>query len=377
MKLLFDTQVFDWQINGGISRYFVELMNRLEGNPEIEILFSCTHSYNTYLQGTKWLKHKPKFMKTNFKGKLSLVKKVNQVVNRNFSNQLLRQKGQDLFHPTYYDPYFLNQIAEKPFILTVYDLTIEKFNDKTSLTKQVLAWKKELISKAHHIIAISENTKNDIISYYNIEPNKITTIYLAGGFDFDVKNKKLVDEELSTDYILYVGSRSGYKNFDTFLIEISNLLQKYNLKLIVAGGGQLNAAEMVLINSLNINQKVELHPQVSDQQLASLYKEAMVFVFPSLYEGFGIPVLEAMQCGCPTLLSNNSSLPEVGSKAAVYFDPFLKGNLGKKLEEIVLDKSLRDKMRVSGLEQSLKFNWQNTADKHLEVYKKVYQNLKS
>ncbi|MDB5110284.1 MAG: glycosyltransferase family 1 protein, partial [Mucilaginibacter sp.] len=251
--------------------------------------------------------------------------------------------------------------------------TNEKFFDGTPLTKKVLNWKKQLILRADHIISISENTKNDIVSYYNIDPAKITTIYLAGGFDVIPKNKEmeLVDTKHVKDYILFVGSRSKYKNFNDFATEIAPLLYKYDLDLLVAGGGKLNLDEINLLKSLNIYDRVVTYSHVSDSHLANLYKNAMVFIFPSLYEGFGIPVLEAMQCQCPVLLSNNSSLPEVGGSAAEYFDPFIKGDLKNVLEKLILNDDARTQMKIKGLQQALKFNWDITAVKHAEVYKLI------
>jgi glycosyltransferase involved in cell wall biosynthesis len=289
----------------------------------------------------------------------------------------LESDKQDLFHPTYYDPYFLDHIGKKPFILTVYDLTIEKFDDGSALTQTVLGWKKELISKAEHIISISENTKEDIVSYYGVRPDKITTIYLAAGFDFAIDDNNDTVDGVDKAYILFVGSRNAYKNFNQFVVEVADLLNQYDLQLVVAGGGQLNADEIALLKSLNVYNRVVAVSHVSDQYLAQLYSNAMVFVFPSLYEGFGIPVLEAMQCQCPTLLSNNSSLPEVGESAAQYFDPLTNGDLKKALEQLILNEELRAEMKVKGLEQSKKFSWQNTADKHALVYQRILAHQKT
>ena len=369
MKLLFDTQIFDWQINGGISRYFMELITRLDVDEDLEVIFNCKHSYNTYIQNTKWLKTSPKLTNVDFKGKLGLVKIANQLVNRQFSNRYLINAKQDLFHPTYYDPYFLKKIGIKPFVLTVYDLTIENYFDGSALTKKVLAWKKELINKASHIIAISENTKNDIVSFYNVAPSKITTIYLAGGFDAISRNDMTtISPPVKKNYLLFVGSRSKYKNFTGFLPEVAPLLNKYDLDLVITGGGQLTQTEIALLKSLNVHDRTTTFNYISDDRLIQLYKNAMVFIFPSLYEGFGIPVLEAMQCECPALLSNNSSLAEVGQTAAQYFDPLIKGDLKICLEKLILDETLRGQMKADGLLQAQKFSWDITAAKHAEVY---------
>lgn len=373
MKILFDTQIFDWQINGGISRYFIEVLNRLDKSKDTEILFKCRHSYNTYIQGTQWLSFKPVAKGIHFKGKLSVLKLINQRINRGWSNRQLKKGHFDIFHPTYYDPYFLEQLGNKPFVLTVYDLTNEKFNDHSPLTEKVLIWKKELISRAAHIIAISENTRKDVVEYYKVPEAKVTTVYLSGGFEKDLLQASAGSEmdKVPSDYILFVGSRVGYKNYNAFVKELAPLLKEQQLSLVTAGGGSLTVAEQQLISDLGISKQVYSIPHASDRLLVQLYKHARVFVFPSLYEGFGLPVLEAMQCGCATLLSNNSSLPEVGGAAASYFDPFKEGDMRAQLARMLGDPSYITELKQEVDTQLTRFSWEHTANGHIEVYKKM------
>lgn len=375
MKILFDTQVFDWQISGGISRYFIEVLQRLQTDPEAEILFRCRHSYNTYIQDTPWLLSRPVMRNTDFKGKLSALKIINQKINRVYSNRLLKKRAFDIFHPTYYDPYFLPYLKDKPLVLTVYDLTNEKFNDNRPLTQKVLGWKKQLITRADHIVSISENTKKDIIEHYHIAPEKITTVYLSGGFEPSARQSSPVPEmnTVPDRFILFVGSRSGYKNFKGFISEVAPVLISENISLVIAGGGSMNAEESATLKKLEIDDRVIAFSHVSDIFLSQLYSKAMVFAFPSLYEGFGIPVLEAMQCGCPALLSDNSSLPEVGGNAAAYFDPFTDKALQSSLRQLLQNEPERKRMITAGFEQAKKFNWDSTAKGHMAVYKKIME----
>jgi glycosyltransferase involved in cell wall biosynthesis len=266
-------------------------------------------------------------------------------------------------------------LKKKPLVLTVYDLTNEKFNDQSPLTIKVLAWKKKLIERADHIIAISENTRKDIIEYYHVAPEKITTVYLSGGFETKILNEVDADEikTLPEKFILFVGSRGSYKNYTAFLKEVAPVLKEQNISLVIAGGGPLNASEQSQIKEMELTDKVVAFSHVSDIVLAQLYKKALVFIFPSLYEGFGLPVLEAMQCNCPVLLSNNSSLPEVGGTAAAYFDPFVTGALKENLEKLLANNEEREKMIEQGLQQIKKFNWDKTAQGHLDVYKRLLQ----
>src|SRR5260221_11022086 len=164
--MLLDSQIFDWQVNGGISRYFIEVLRRLENNKEADVLFKVRQSYNKYNQHSSWLAKGAVLKKLHFKGKLGALKVINEKLNRPYSNRLLKKNVPDIFHPTYYNTYFLKYLKQKPLVLTVYDLTNEKFNDNSALTKKILVWKKKLIQAADHIISISENTKKDIVEFY-------------------------------------------------------------------------------------------------------------------------------------------------------------------------------------------------------------------
>jgi glycosyltransferase involved in cell wall biosynthesis len=370
VKILFDTQIFDWQINGGISRYFVELIQRLDKGQDADVLFKCRHSYNTYIQNSKWLVNKPMFKNINFKGKLRLLKTLNQRLNWEYPIKNLKRGSFDIFHPTYYETYFFKHIEKKPFVLTVYDLTHEKFFGKTPSVQQLLERKKKLINAATHIVAISENTKKDVVEEYGIDPSKVTTIYLASSFDPGNKSSATA-KDIPGEYILFVGSRSGYKNFNGFINEAAPVLKQKNVKLVIAGGGDLSAAEQSLFNKLGIADHIIAFSHVSDDHLKRLYEKALVFIFPSLYEGFGIPVLEAMQCNCPVLLSNNSSLPEVGGDAAAYFDPASEGDLQTILSKLIEDKDGREKMKTDGMLQAAKFSWDNTAKEHIKLYQSL------
>ncbi|WP_353720231.1 glycosyltransferase [Dyadobacter sp. 676] len=140
-----------------------------------------------------------------------------------------------------------------------------------------------------------------------------------------------------------------------------------SLRLICAGGGKFNDEELQLINKLGVASQVVQLP-IDDQRLAALYSKALFFVFPSLYEGFGIPALEAFNCGCPTILSNVSSLPEVGQEAALYIDPENPGDMLNKCELFYYDRGLREEYRERGLRQAGKFSWEKVSRETLDIY---------
>jgi glycosyltransferase involved in cell wall biosynthesis len=275
----------------------------------------------------------------------------------------------DVFHPTYYDPYFLDLIGDIPFVLTIYDMSHELYPQLFSRFDFTAENKKKVSAKANRIIAISEHTKNDIISLLNIPASKVDVIPLATTlFPTGMGNAAI---PLPNNYILYVGKRNTYKNF-SFLLEAIKMLSQMNItrSLICAGGGKFSTQERKEIHRLQLSDKI-IQMDIHDNLLAYLYSQAQVFVFPSLYEGFGIPILEAFACGCPVLLSNRSSLPEVGGDAARYFDPESIPSLVEKLAEVMKNKALAEEMRTKGLDRSKLFSWENTALKTIETYKKV------
>jgi len=203
--------------------------------------------------------------------------------------------------------------------------------------------------------------------YYNVPEERIKVIYLGNPLNLEVTAPRIVD----TPYILFVGLRGGYKNFDKLLTAYaqSKKLNK-DFKLICFGGWKFIAHEQSLIRSLGLGDKV-LHYSGPDQILANLYKYSAVFVYPSLYEGFGIPPLEAMHYGCPVLVSNTSSIPEAVGQAGLYFNPTSADDLSFHLDKILHDDTLRNELIRRGHEQENKFSWDVCAQETLKLYRQV------
>jgi len=290
--------------------------------------------------------------------------------NQHESIKRLNEQDFDVFHPTYYNPYFLKYLKTKKYVLSVYDMIHELFpgmfpEDGTAMLK------KKVIECATKIIAISDNTKTDIINIYNIDPQKIEVIPLASSLQINTSDIIL---NLPQKYILFVGHRVANKNFTFFINSISSFLyEEKDLYVICAGSEVFSENEIHLLNKLKIEKQVIYYPIINDSTLSYIYRNAVLFVFPSLYEGFGIPVLEAFSCGCPVAASNCSSLPEVGGDAANYFDPKNSDSIQKVVEDIVHNGSLQDSLRARGYERLKLFSWKKTALKT----KKVYDSLLS
>jgi glycosyltransferase involved in cell wall biosynthesis len=367
MKILYDHQIFESQKFGGISRYFTEL---IKSNPEAEL--SLKYTENIYLQEKCFKKyqafsHKIDFnsflLPFNFKGKGRLYRYYNKFFNKNNQDitiNRLKESNFDIFHPTYYNPYFLSHLKGKPFVLTVYDMIHELFPQYYLEDKYTTPYKQALFAQANVIIAISENTKKDILHFHPELSEKIKVVYL--GFSF----RQLVDVPKKNNYILFTGERGGYKNFISFVKAAAPLLFKYDLRLVCTGR-PFNDEEKILLDNLHINDRT-ICKLVSDEELAELYAKALIFVFPSQYEGFGIPVLEAFASQCPTLLANTSSLPEIGGDAAEYFDPYSTDDMRNQIERVVCSSSLQNEMIKNGKERLKLFSWEKCARETMEVY---------
>ncbi|WP_281298266.1 glycosyltransferase family 4 protein [Flavobacterium limnophilum] len=366
MKIQYDHQIFTQQQFGGISRYFYELIKRFEGTEnscDVALLLSNNAYYNQDVNP----KLRPFFPNSNSR----ITSKIFRTVNQQISSYVEKKGDFDVFHPTYYDDSFIEKIKKKPFVVTFYDMIHEKFSNQYENLKsdtQIFDSKKRLLKHSSKVIAISETTKNDIIEIFNIEPSKIEVVYLGNSLqNFNIGDYRLVAD----NYVLFVGNRGIYKNFDFFVTTIAQMLIDADLKLICAGGGDFSPQELFLIQSLKLEKRVFFKKIINDDVLANYYAHALFFCFPSLYEGFGIPVLESFACGCPALLSNGGSLPEVGGDAALYFDPTNAESLAKSVAELINNEFLRQNLKEKGLERLKQFSWDTTFLETVEVYQSV------
>lgn len=391
MKILFDHQIFEFQQFGGISRYFFELIAHLNSDKDVEWELPVSYTDNEYLRSVpafsnrilpkgEKIDHYKKFLwGTDFRGKGMLYRIKKKVVpeplpdreseiNKLNTIEKLKEGNFDVFHPTYYDDYFLEHVEKKPFVLTVYDLIHQIFPEFGLYEK--MDKNKDLLQKASKIIAISESTKSDLINIFNIDERKIVVTHLASSLRVngaevgeDFKNK------VPFRYLLFVGGREGYKNFMFFAQVVAALTEEKDL-CVVCTGSPFNEKEQYLFNKTGITKRM-YHTYVDDRELSYLYRNAAAFVFPSMYEGFGLPVLEAFSCGCPVLVSNTSSLTEVGEDAVIYFDPKNPASMIRAIKQILTNKELRIQNISKGYEQVKKFSWQKTADETKNVYREI------
>ncbi|TDH23324.1 glycosyltransferase family 1 protein [Segetibacter sp. 3557_3] len=369
MKVLYDHQTFSLQDYGGISRIYTELLKFGPSHPEIKAELSILFSNNAYLEELRnvpyrhFLKRWDSYHKT----------RVMMVINRLYTIAKLKTTKVDIFHPTYYDPYFLPHLKGTPFVVTFLDLIHERFGNRYSQLaddKLMFGRKKIMLEHASKVIAISECTKKDIVEVFGTDPAKIEVIYLGNSLRVDRNND--IPALIKGDYLLFVGNRGTYKNFDFFLDATRELLVKNKeLKIVCAGGGRFSPHELEKLRKLELTSQVVHVPVVNDNTLVSLYKNAVCFIFPSLYEGFGIPVLEAFSCGCPIVLSNRGSLPEVAGDAVLYCNPEDAHSIATQVTAYLDDAGLRTLKSGEGYKRLESFSWEKTSAETFALYKTI------
>jgi glycosyltransferase involved in cell wall biosynthesis len=271
----------------------------------------------------------------------------------------------DVIHSTLYEPYILEK-AKGPVVVTVHDMIHEIFPEYFGRNNAYSNNKKNMILKADRISVDSNITKNDILNIFPQVEEKITVVYLACSV-------KILDSYREKEkYLLFTGQRGGYKNFLNFVTAVAPLLCKYNLRLLCTGN-QFNKDEIALLKELEIEDRVSC-TFVTEDKIEDLYAKAIAFVFPSLYEGFGIPMLEAFSAGCPVIASNGGSLPEIGGDAAVYFDPYSVDNMRSTIENVLVSPALQKEMEIKGREQAKKFSWDRCVNETVQVYKSLLKS---
>lgn len=229
------------------------------------------------------------------------------------------------------------------------------------------------LNRATHIHAVSETTRQDLITLYNIPPEKISVIFNAvePHFKPTAPSKEIFEKYHipNVPYIITVGTVQPRKNYSRLVKALAQLRNQHDIHLIVVGGrGWLEDEFYATIRDAKMTDYVHLTGFVADEDLPALYTGAVAMAFPSLYEGFGIPILEAMACGVPVVSSNSSSLPEVSENAAILVDPYSLDEILNALERVIADQNLRDALIQCGFEQARKFTWNTSAKQLFQLY---------
>jgi glycosyltransferase involved in cell wall biosynthesis len=292
--------------------------------------------------------------------------RIYRAINRLISPIALRRWRPDIVHETYYSTKSVAPSSSK-VVLTVYDMIHELYPEYFSARDRTREYKKNAVERADHVICISENTQKDLIRLLGVVPEKTTVVHL--GFALTQSAQAVLPLQ-TKPFILYVGSRGGYKNFDRLLAAYAAHPELYdNYDLIAFGGGAFKSQELEMIWRLHLPPAQVRQLSGDDGVLAALYSQAAIFVYPSLYEGFGIPPLEAMSFNCPVACSNTSSIPEVVGSAAIQFDPLDTDSIARALVSLTSDSFLRATLIELGRARVAKFSWEQCAKQTLDVYR--------
>ena len=345
--IVLDNLIFDLQPHGGITSIWEAILRGVARDSSLNV---------GYLQA----KHHGERLTALVGPDTQLAEDKGPILLRRF-RKIRLPKGAKVFHSSYF------RVAASPEvrnIVTVHDCIAEQI-DRGPRRLLHLAQKKVALRNAHTVICVSHSTRRDLLRFYPwLDQEKVTVIH--NGIDLDFFRPS---DTARARGVLYVGGRGIHKNFELALRLIASpVARSMGLNLDVVGGGEPTEQERGLVSALKIGDKVRFHGAVGVQGLRDLYRRAFCLLYPSLYEGFGIPPVEAFACGCPVICSDQSSIPEVVEDAAIQFDPF-KVEAAVRALEVVERDSEREALIAKGLARAQLFSGAVMAERTIDVYR--------
>ena len=368
MKVVYDHQAFNLQARGGVSRYFSELASRLPDLSDCATEIVAPVFTNQYLAGLRNVlvrgRRVPALRFTNW---------LRRSAADCISCSILRHRQDvDIFHETFYSQ---TECAPRGCkrVLTVFDMISEKFLRGVRGNDELLRTKAAAIARADHIICISENTRRDLEQLLGVGGDKVSVVHLghslmtrAGERSSSFRGRR--------PYLLFVGTRGLYKNFPRLVEAYArSATLREGFDLLCFGGPQFSGEEKAMIDSQLASREAVFHMEGDDDLLARVYRGAAALVYPSRYEGFGLPPLEAMSLDCPVICSNASSMPEIAGDAAMYFDPEDIDDMKSAVERVVTDSSLSSSLIARGRARARLFTWDRCARETYAVYEALLE----
>ena len=375
MRLAYDHQIFCLQKAGGISRYFCKLLGQLNNLEQTVGVFAPFYR-NQYLQHIPSHLVHGRTVADYPKHCADLAVGLNGFVGR----RRLKAWHPDLVHETYFSK-IRSGLSGRPTVLTVFDMIGELGLEGPLPTQAQMKRtnKYAAVTRADHVVCISEHTRQDLIRLFDVPPERISTIHL--GCDQELAELASPDSHHGTSsllaptskpYLLYVGLRQGYKNFAGLLRSVASSSRLKNTFDIIAFGGEgFTKDDHALICDLKFAPEQVKQVSGDDHALASLYQQAAAFVYPSLYEGFGLPPLEAMLYECPVISSRTSSMPEVLGEAAEFFDPNSIDSMTDAIERVMFLNERQQELVAKGTQRVKAFTWQACVERHLTLYQSL------
>lgn len=365
MRILYDGSLYKLQRFGGINRYFEALINHLPQDIQPIVTTVDPATVKTFNQGHPSVYYYHRFgLRPN---------RISQILEPIYFNWAEWHSRADLLHPTFY--FTLSRRAwrdyRRPIVVTIYDLIHEIFQDSLAKSQDLIQVKRDILEVASAIICISENTKRDLLTYYPQiahKPIHVTPLATHLGVDLVTHELPFIPD---VPYFFSVGGRWVYKNIDLLWQAIAQLRQCYpeiQLKMV---GQPLTSAEESRLEQLGIGDGVEVVAVQDDATLVELYHHSLALVYPSRYEGFGLPPLEAMACGTVAIAANTSSLPEVVGEAGRLFDPDSCEDLIAQMLWVLEHPQERQALIQAGYQQAQRFSWQRVAEQTVAVYRSL------
>lgn len=347
MRLLYDNLIYYLQINGGISTYWYELTSRFLKEEQISISF-----YEPNRKTENVLRRKLQLLPKQIKRTLSA-----PVLERLI--KLPHFDGPHIFHSSYFRLPIKRSSAK--VVTTIHDFTHEKYYSGLR-TRSHQYFKKEAVKASERIIVVSEHTKNDLLNFYpGIDESIVQVIYHGASPEYKVIQD--ITHNSEAPFFLFVGSREHYKNFD-FAVKITAKLENFKLYIV---GSPLNEGEQKMLKKM-LGKRYRSFQNIDNEELNLLYNTAFCLLYPSSNEGFGIPMLEAMQAGCPFVALNASSIPEVAGEAGIILEAL---SVDEALGAIETITNLRNTIVDRGLLRAQKFSWDRCFDETYGLYRSI------
>lgn len=357
---MYDGESFLRHARGGIPRYLAELIGEFEDDPALGI---------TPVTPYRWVASRHLAERDRRFVEIPLPRQIRLPVLRRLNARRLRKvEPADIVHHSYYQPEAFELWPGKRHITTVYDFIVERFPHVLPPGDDHIARHTEVIQRADAVICISETTRRDLHRFHPdyVKPVFTVPLGVSDAF-FDPTPAKLPG--LPAKYVLYVGNRTAHKNID-FLLEGFAELAKLHPDLHLVLVGAPGPTESDRINGLGIEPKTH-RLRVSDAALPWTYRKASVLMYGSLWEGFGLPVVEAMASGCPVVIADIDALTEVGGDATLVFEQEDRVTLVDHLNRVLTDPDEAERLRRAGLERAHHFTWRRTAEETAKVYEQI------
>jgi len=375
LHVFFDDVIFHVQPVGGISRYVTTLAQALAESGRCRVTLFCGWSSAKIpdkLSGRPNLRvvhlPRPPAWRVN-----TMARRLSAPWRRLVFRSASRTGEEIIYHPSFYtfDP-FLARSADA-MVATFHDMIAELSAQKSKRSARHLEQKSDASKQADGIITVSQSTCEDLIRLHPWTVGKITVTHLATNLGASPRPPSVKWLQEVAGYFLVVGHRDHYKNGQTAIDAFRNFSARhgeYGYGLVLCGGRPPSDEETRVINSSGLGSRV-IWTSASDEELKELYSHAIALIYPSRYEGFGLPVLEAMACGCPVITTSASSLPEVGGQACIYVDPDDSRQIADGMQSLASDPQFRSQVISAGLKQSKLFSWERCANQTLAAYNRA------